>query len=160
MILRIIHINIYQTTNKQRLSLEVNDETLKLEEQNSGDSRMLTVWIIENTKTEVHHLILLILNGFDTVRMFTVISVMSETNICETPINKNAHPEYHPLADPKTLVQTDMHNTEESIHGNVLQHRTDEWKMRKTVVKLSSSKWYNTHAFDTLKGDYAQLCHK
>ncbi len=37
--------------------------------------------------------------------MFIVISVMSETNVCETPINMNAHPAYHPLADPKTLVQ-------------------------------------------------------
>ncbi len=96
-------------------------------------------------------MILLILNSFDTVRMFIVISVMSETNVCETPINMNAHPAYHPLADPKTLVQTGMHNTEESIHGNVLQQRTDEWKRRKTVVKLSSGKWYDALTLDTLK---------
>ncbi len=41
-------------------------EKRKLEEQNGGDSRTLTVWKIENTKTEINHLILLILNGFDT----------------------------------------------------------------------------------------------
>ncbi len=126
-------------------------EKLRLEEQNSGDSTMLTVWKIENTKTEIHHLILLILNGFDTVRMFTVISIMSETNVCETPINMNAHPAYHPLTDHKTLVQTGMYNTKESIPGNVLQQRTDEWKRRKTVVTFSSSKWNDAPALDTLK---------
>ncbi len=78
------------------------------------------MWKIENTKTEIHHLILLTLNGFDTVRMFTVISVMSETNVFETPINMNAYPAYHPLTGPKILFQTGMYYTEESIPGNVL----------------------------------------
>ncbi len=95
----------------------------------------LTVCKIENTKTEMLHLILLILNGFDSVRMFTVILVMSEINICETPANMNAHPAYHHLTDPKTLVQTGMYKTKEIIPGNVLQQRTDEWKSRKTVVQ-------------------------
>ncbi len=76
-------------------------EKCKPEEQNRDESRTLTVWKIENTKTEIHHMILLILNSFDTVRMFTVISVMSETNVCETAINMNAHPAYHPLTDSK-----------------------------------------------------------
>ncbi len=31
---------------------------------------------------------------------------MSETNVCETPMNMNAHPAYHHLTDHKTLVQT------------------------------------------------------
>ncbi len=60
------------------------------------------------------------------MRIFTVISVMSSTNVCETPINMNAHPAYHHVTDPNTLVQTGMYNTEESIHGNVFQQRTDE----------------------------------
>ncbi len=42
-------------------------ERVKLEEQNRGDPSMLTVWKIENKKTEIHHLILLILIVFDTV---------------------------------------------------------------------------------------------
>ncbi len=41
-------------------------EKLKLEEQNRSDSKTLRVWKIENSKTDMHHLILLILNGFDT----------------------------------------------------------------------------------------------
>ncbi len=60
-------------------------------------------------------------------------------------------PVYQPLTDLKTLVQNGMHNTKESIPGNVLQQRTDVLKMRKTVVKLSSSKWYNALAIHTLK---------
>ncbi len=63
----------------------------------------------------------------------------------------NALPVYDPLTDPKTLVQTGMYNTKESIPGNVLQQRTDEWNKRKTVVKLFSSKWYDALALDTLK---------
>ncbi len=84
---------------------------------------MLTVWKIKNTKTEIHHLTLLILNGFDTVRMFTVISVMSETNVCEIPINMNAQTAYHPIIDSKTLVKNGMHKIEKSIPRNVLQQR-------------------------------------
>ncbi len=39
-----------------------------------------------------------------TLRMYTVVLEMSETNVCETPINMNAHPAYHSLTDPNTLV--------------------------------------------------------
>ncbi len=95
-------------------------KNLNLKSKTEGDPKHLTGWKIENTKIEIHHLILLILNGFNTVRMFTVISVMSETNVCETPINMNDHPAYHPLTDTNILVQTGIYNTEESIHGNVL----------------------------------------
>ncbi len=92
---RVLVLSIQGRSDKKQCRLE----KLKLKVQNRGDSRTLTVWKIESTTTEVHHFVLLILNGFDTVRMFTVISVMSETNVCETAMNMNAHPVYHSLTD-------------------------------------------------------------
>ncbi len=63
------------------------------------------------------------------------------SNVWKTLINMNALSAYHPLTDPKILVQTGMYNTKESILGNVLQQRTDVWKWRKTVCESPGAVW-------------------